>query len=191
MQNLLDDLTSGDDERAERAVASITETGADAISPLVELTRVPDVDSRWWAVRALAALPSVPAGCFFPPLADDAPEVRAAAALALCAHADESAIPVLINALSDSDSITAGLAMTALINIGKPAAPELINVLKNADGQTPLNARIFAARALGEIRDHRAIPDLMKSLEEDSALLQYWAQLALEKLGLDMVYMKP
>jgi HEAT repeat protein len=48
-----------------------------------------------------------------------------------------------------------------------------------------------AARALAEIKDPRAIPGLMKALETDSALLQYWVGNGLDKLGLGMVYLKP
>ena len=36
-----------------------------------------------------------------------------------------------------------------------------------------------------------AIPVMMQVMQEDSALLQHWAQEGLERLGLDMVYMKP
>jgi len=32
---------------------------------------------------------------------------------------------------------------------------------------------------------------LMKYLSEESAVLQYWATEGLERLGLDMVYIKP
>jgi HEAT repeat protein len=74
-----------------------------------------------------------------------------------------------------------------LINIGKPAVPSLIEKVKSA----PQSARILALRALVEIRDPRAIPVMMQVMEEDSALLQHWAKEGLEKLGLDMVYMKP
>jgi HEAT repeat protein len=65
--------------------------------------------------------------------------------------------------------------------------PALLEVMQDA----PVNVRIVALRALSEIRDQRAIPVLMKSLSEDSAVLQYWAQEGLERLGLDMVYIKP
>jgi HEAT repeat protein len=51
-------------------------------------------------------------------------------------------------------------------------------------------ARILALRALAELRDHRAIPVMMQVMEEDSVLLQHWAQEGLERLGLDMVYIK-
>jgi HEAT repeat protein len=113
--------------------------------------------------------------------------VRAAAALALCNHPHESAVTALIKTLFDEDSLTAGLAGNALAKIGSPSVPSLLEVMKDA----PTSIRIIVLRALSEIRDHRAIPVMMKSLGEESAVLQYWAQEGLERLGLDMVYMKP
>ena len=65
----------------------------------------------------------------------------------------------------------------------------LIEVVEDASGR--IRTRIFALRALSEICDHRAIPIMMKSLSEESALLQYWAQEGLNRLGLNMVYIKP
>jgi len=59
------------------------------------------------------------------------------------------------------------------------------------DASSGIRTRILAMRALSEIRDHRAIPIMMKSLNEESALLQYWAQEGLNRLGLNMVYIKP
>jgi len=79
------------------------------------------------------------------------------------------------------------LAANALVKIGSTAVPSLIEVVKSA-GQS---ARIHGLRALAEIHDHRAIPVMMKVMEEDSALLQHWAKEGLERLGLDMVYIKP
>jgi HEAT repeat protein len=138
-------------------------------------------------VRALAASPHANAGHFLPLLDDPAPEVRAAAVLALCNHPDEVAIPALIKSLADEDSMTAGLAVTALVKIGKPATESLMEAASGAD----LNVCILILRALSEICDHRAVPLFMKSLDKKSALLQYWAQVGLERLGLDMVYIKP
>lgn len=187
MQALLAELTSGDDERAEKSIAAIVDLGNAAIDPLLELTRAADADSRWWAVRALAASQHSLASYFIPLLNDSAPAVRAAAALALCHHPREDAIPALIKTLADQDSLAAGLAANALTKIGKPATLNLIEVVKSA----PMNVRILALRALSEIGDHRAIPILMQSMNEESAALEYWAQIGLERLGLDMVYIKP
>jgi phycocyanobilin lyase beta subunit len=79
------------------------------------------------------------------------------------------------------------LAVKALVQIGSPAVPALIETMKSA----PQSARIHALRALSEIRDHRAIPIMMQVMEEDSVLLHYWAKEGLDRLGLDMVYLKP
>ena len=187
MHELLAELTSGDDTRAENSIPAIVDLGMAAIPTLLELTRAEEVDSRWWAVRALAVSPHTRTENLIPLLSDSASEVRAAAALALCNHPDESAIPALINTLSDEDSLTAGLAGNALVKIGNPSVPSLLTVMSEA----PTGIRIIVLRALSEIRDHRAIPVMMKSLSEESAVLQYWAQEGLQRLGLDMVYGKP
>ena len=187
MQDLLDALASGDDERAENCIPAIVDLGAAVIPPLLELTRARDADSRWWAVRALAASSHTCAAHLLPLLDDPAADVRAAAALALCNHPHGDAIPALTKSLADEDSLAASLAMTALVKIGKPATESLIEVASSAK----MGARIFALRALSEICDHRAIPVLMRSMSEESAVLQYWAQIGLERLGLDMVYIKP
>lgn len=187
LPELLNDLTSGDEERAEAAVPSLIELNADAIPALLDLTRSTDVDSRWWALRVLASSPHARTEWLIPFLNDAAPEVRQCAALGLSIKADESATRHLILALNDADSMVASLAMNALVKIGGAAVPSLIERVESAS-QTE---RIHALRALAEIRDHRAIPIMMKVMQEDSALLQHWAQEGLERLGLDMVYIKP
>ena len=187
MKDLLAELTSGDDERAENSIPDIVEAGIAAVPALLDLTRSENVDSRWWAVRALAASPHTRTSDLIPALSDSNPEVRAAAALALSHHPGEEAVPALTQSLGDSDPLTAGLAANALVKIGKAAVPGLIEAAK--DGEQGI--RILALRALSELRDHRAIPVMMKCIQEDSAVLGYWAQMGLERLGLDMVYIKP
>lgn len=187
MNDPLAELTCGNDERAEKAIPAIVEMGAAAIPALLELTRSDDADSRWWAVRALAASPHARTSDLIPFLSDSNPEIRAAAALGLSHHPGEDALSALIQTLADSDPLTAGLAANALVKLGKTSVPGLIE----AANAGPMGIRILALRALSEIRDHRAIPVMMKCIQEDSAVLGYWAQLGLERLGLDMVYIKP
>jgi HEAT repeat protein len=52
-------------------------------------------------------------------------------------------------------------------------------------------ARIEAARALGFIGDARAVPQLFKALDGDSAILEYWADQGLERMGVGMVFFNP
>ena len=177
----------GDDARAEQASSALIGLGADAIPALLELTRLPHSDSRWLALRTLAHSPLLQIEWLIPFLDDPAPEVRQCAALGLGSKPDERATQALVGALSDRDGMVCSLAVKALIAIGKPAVPSLIEELKIASP----SARIHALRALAEIRDHPVIPAMMQVMEEDSALLQYWAKEGLERLGLDMVYLKP
>lgn len=187
IHQLLSDLTSGNETRAEQAVPALIDLGPEAIPALLDLTRSSETDHRWWALRVLAQSPHAQAGWLVPFLSDPAREVRQCAALGLAIKPAEAAAPALINALSDNDSMVSSLAVNALIKVGSAAVPFLIDVVKSASQ----SARIHALRALAEIRDHRAIPIMMKVMEEDSVLLQHWAKEGLDRLGLDMVYIKP
>jgi HEAT repeat protein len=198
LERLLGELASGVEDRAEAAISSIIEIGESAIPGLLDLTRSADPDVRWWALRGLASLPDARAEWLVPFLDDPAPDVRQCAALGLAGKPDESAVEPLIHALADDDSMTASLAANALAKAGSLAVPALIDAVNQrpetesgADGRGAASQRIHALRALAEIRDHRAIPVMMQVMQEESALLQHWAQEGLERLGLDMVYIKP
>jgi HEAT repeat protein len=186
---LLAALTSGDDEQAESAAVQLAAHGPPAFLALLELTQAESVENRWWAIRALAQF--APAAeltrALTAALDDESNEVRQCAAMALCHHPDPQAIAPLIRTLSDPDAMTAKLACNALVLTGSAAVPALIETLQNGSRA----ARLEAVRALAEIKDQRAIPALLKALEQDSALLQYWATHGLDKLGLGMIYIKP
>jgi HEAT repeat protein len=187
LDELLADLTSGNETRAEGAVPGLVELGEGAFLRLRDLLNSADADHRWWAVRTLSQAPQTRTEWLLPLLEDSAPEVRQAAALGLCSHPDETAIRPLIRALNDGDSMTSDLARNALIVIGKEAVPFLLDVPKDA----PQRARINALRAIAEIGDYSAIATLMAALEDDSVMMQHWAEEGLERLGLNMVYLKP
>jgi len=174
--------------RAESAVMPLIGLGQDAIPALMDLTQSSNVDSRWWALRTLAESPFCQTEWLIPFLSNDpTPEVRQCAALGLANKPDEGATQPLVRALSDEDDMVGRLAANVLVKIGKVSVLSLIEVVKKA----PQSARIHALHALAEIRDPRAIPVMMKVMEENSALLQHWAKEGLERLGLDMVYIKP
>jgi HEAT repeat protein len=184
---LLADLTSGDETRAEGSVLGLVELGAEAFPALRDLLNSVDADQRWWALRTLAQSPQAQTEWLLPLLNDPVPEVRQAAALGLCSHPAETAISPLIRALSDADAMVSVLACNALVEIGKPAVPSLLEMPKDA----PQMARINAIRALAEIADYSTIPALMAALEDDSVMVQHWAEEGLERLGLNMVYINP
>jgi HEAT repeat protein len=187
LDNLLADLTGGDEARAEACVPEIIALGEEALVAIRDLLDSPDADTRWWAVRVIANAPPSRAEVLLPLLEDVSAEVRQAAALGLANHPDEKAISSLVRALRDEDSLVSSLASAALVKIGKAAVPSLMEFPTDAR----MTARINALRALAEISDHRAIPTLMAALDEDSAMLTHWAEEGLERLGLNMVYLKP
>lgn len=188
LESLLGHLLGGDEIRAEGAVAGLIALDESARPALLEASRSATDDGRWWIVRTLAELPSTRTVDLVPFLEDPAPEVRQAAALGLGAHPDEAAIPNLVRALRDPDSMTAALAANALGKLGTASTPALLEVLA---GDAPQTVRVLVMRTLAELKDHRAIRTMMKALDEDSALVQHWAREGLERLGLDMVFMKP
>lgn len=184
---LLDELNSGDDNRAELAVAGFAINDLDVLPAIQEMLNSTDEDSRWWAVRCLAQMQSPPISLLIGSLDDVSQEVRQCAALAIRHHPDTSAIPKLLDLLAESDSITTNLAATALIEIGKDAIPDLLECLPKLKD----TGRIEAYRAMAIIADQRTIPMLMSAFEEDSIVINYWAEEGLNRLGLNMVYMKP
>ena len=181
------ELTSGDDRRAEAAALALGACGAQALDSLQRLLAVPEPDVRWWAARALSEIeaPEVPA-LLLQALEDRDQSVRQCAALGLRRSPDVQAVSALAAALAHPDRLFASLAGAALIAIGPPAVPALLETLQHG---APA-ARIEAARALAQIGDPQAIAGLFAILDE-TAMLYYWAEHGLEKMGVSMQFFKP
>jgi len=93
----------------------------------------------------------------------------------------------LLLLLSDEDALTRRLAGDALVAIGSQVIPQLLDAMQNGEHIT----RLEAVRALAKIGDERAIPTLFEALDDNSALIEYWASEGLEKMGVGMVFFKP
>jgi HEAT repeat protein len=184
---LLADLTSGDEDRAEAAAPRLAAAGEAVLPDLERLFHSDDPDRRWWAVRTVAQMTAPPLDWLIRALGDNSSEVRAAASLGLSSHPSDQAAPGLVVALQDEDSIVAILAVNALAALGQAAVPALLEAFPDSNRR----GKIQIMRTLAELKDHRAIPLMMKVIEEESAMLRYWAEQGLERLGLDMVYIKP
>ncbi len=184
---LLGELTSGDEGRAESAALALAARGNLVLPGLEPLLNSKDTDHRWWAVRTLGQMQSPRLDWLIRALHDPSAEVRAAAALALSAHPTEEAASALVGRLDDEDSLVGLLAVNAVVAIGGPAVPPILEAFPHASQR----GRIQMMRALAELRDHRAIRLMMQAVEEESAMLRYWAEVGLERLGLNMVYIRP
>jgi HEAT repeat protein len=186
--DLLNELSCGDDERAEAALPYLAAWGNEVLEPLRERLFNPEAEVRWWVVRALAEIhdervPELLARA----LSDPDQGVCWCAGLALRTHPSAQIAPALLALLSDQDALTRRLAGDALIAIGSPVVSHLLDIMQKGEHVT----RLEAVRALAKIGDERAIPALFEALDDNSALMEYWASEGLEKMGVGMVFYKP
>jgi len=188
LRALITDLISGDDQRAEAAARQLAPYGAQGLAEIEALLSAPAVDTRWWAVRALAEFPSEQiAALLIRALQDPDPAVRQCAALGCSQRPHARYVPALAAALADPDSLVARLAANALVAIGKAAVPALLERLEN--GPSPV--QMEAIRALAIIGDPAAAPALFEALEGNSSLMAYWANEGLDRMGIGMIFFKP
>ena len=192
LEYLLRELTCGDDQRAEEAAREFPnlppELRQSALERLRQLLACGDVDTRWWSTRAAATLSDPQATrLLVEALQDEQASVRQCAALGCCQQCSEEALGALMAALSDNDQLVVALAAGALAEIGKPAVTGLLEVLASGNPR----ARLEAAKALVKIGHERAVPAFLKELEGDSALMAYWAEEGLERMGVGMVFYYP
>ena len=166
LEPLFKDLTSGDEACAENAATQLGQLGDSVLPALNAMLKSSDADHRWWAVRTLAQMSEINADCFIEVLNDVSSEVRQAAALALAAHPAEKAAPALVRALNDDDPMVQTLASNALSMIGKSAIPTQLDAFPQAS----LSSKVHMMRVLAEVRDPRAIPVMMKAMDDDSAI---------------------
>lgn len=189
LKALLAALVSGDDDRAEEAALALGRLGEAALPALRELLSSPDIDRRWWVTRALGEIDSATAIPLLIQQCRDADrDVRACAIYALGTFAQKSvdSIPILLQCLADSSVYVGGMAADTLARIGTAATPGLIDLLKN--GTPPVRRR--AARALAQIADPASIPALIAALDDENPIVEYYADLALQKMGVGTVLLK-
>lgn len=187
VRRAIDDLLSSDEDRAEAAVSALAPMASEARAALQPLLASPDAETRWWAIRAIAALPDDgAAGLLCSALEDPSIGVRQAAALGLRNHPAPEAIPVLTGLLGDADPMLCRLAADALAAIGEPAVPHLERALAS-----PAPSAMYAARALALMKATAAIPALFGALDHESSIARYWAERGLDDLGVGMVFFRP
>jgi HEAT repeat protein len=188
LQKLIEELTCGDEQRAEAASHEIVAYDEKAAKQLQELYNHRDADVRWWVVRAISEISSERSkNTLIKALGDEDGSVRYCAVLGLRQQPTTEAISALIDLLKSPDQLLARLASDALIQCREEAVPALLEVIENC----PQNARVEAMRALAYIGDKRSIPEMFSALEEGSAMLEYWANEGLERMGIGMIFFKP
>ena len=95
-------------------------------------------------------------------LNDQVPSVRMQAVKALGRVGDPSAVPALLNTLRGADEQLGSQIFSALVRLGRAAVPALLD----ASNSNSTWMRWQAIRALGAIRDRRALPVLVSALSD-------------------------
>lgn len=188
LELFLECIAAGEDAGTEEAALALKPLGDAALPTLRELLADADVDRRWWAARALAAV-GTPAAreLLIATLDDPDRDVRACAVYGLGELQAEEAVAGLVGRLADASPLVCRVAADSLARIGAPAAPALIASLEG--GETL--SRIGAARALSFIQPQEAIPALVAALDDPSATVTYYAEQALERMGVGLVLFRP
>ena len=112
-------------------------------------------------------------------LKDDRRDVRSRAAYELGKHDDPRALAPLVAALSDHDKFVRSWAAGALGKAGPSAVPALVEVLGSPDQ----SVGYYAALALAEHDDVRAVPLLARAVQEGDWDIRPSAASALAGLG--------
>lgn len=117
---------------------------------------------------------------------DEDDDVRMAAARSLAAIGDPAAVQALTAALADPSRWTATTVASDLVEMGPAAVPTLLEIAAGggSGGPEAREAAVTAVRVLGEIRDPRAEPVLIRLLEQAEDIdLRARAAAALGELG--------
>jgi HEAT repeat protein len=189
LDQLLDDLSSADEDRAQAAIPALSVHGAAAIRALEKLLESPIADRRWWATYALSAFKAQPEAqkAVIRMLQDPDNAVRQCAALAMKHNPTPDGLAPLVQNLHSEDRLTARLAGDALAALGPAAVPQLADA-----SQDPSPAvRIEAVRALAEMRHPDAIAPLFKCIDDPSSVVTHWAEEGLDRLGIGMMFFNP
>lgn len=138
----------------------------------------------WHArVEACARLGELRDARALPPLLacleDEDTEVRSAAAHALGASGLLEALPALLNHLLDANRHVREAVWQALAALGPAVFPALVERLEHESPEM----RQSACRALGLLRDARALEPLLTRLEDDNILVRQAACVALTEQG--------
>jgi HEAT repeat protein len=188
LKAFLDSVTAGDDTLAETAALALSHEDDAVVPALCDLLADADPDRRWWAARALAAIGTkTVAEHLVAASTDPDPSVRACAAQGLGEQRSEGAIAALMRCLADASPLVSRIAADSLARVGAPAVPALIAALQG--GETPVRAG--AARALSIILPEEAIQALCAALDDPSAIVTYYAEEALERLGVGLIFFRP
>jgi hypothetical protein len=149
------------------------------INGLVKALRHKQSEIQLRAADALGALGPAAVEPLIAALGDDDYGVRILAAKTLGELHDARAVEPLLASLGDEQNAAGQAVAKALVTFGEPVVEPLIGALGDRNG----SVRYYAAMALGELGDDRAVEPLVGLLRDREGSVRWEALLALRDLG--------
>jgi len=174
----LKDKSVGVREKAALALGKIQDPRA--VEPLSIALKDSEYVVTVLAAKALGEIGKPAVEVLIAALTDPSPDVRMNAAKALGEIKDERAIDPLIAAMNDSDLSVRRYASTAFGKIGK-STPLPGNLTEDLKSQDPAK-RAEVIRALGDMKDKRAVEPLISALKDESWQVRRNAAMALGEI---------
>ncbi len=166
-----------DPETQWLAVRILDKIGSRDIDSLIAALK--DERTGWYAEQALTRLDGAALPQLEERLKGPDPAIREGVARVMGEVKDRRAVAPLLEAIQSAGNTGANSA-TALIQIADPASVEpLIELLGNQGEQV----RLYAAYALGGLKDRRAVPALTRTLADASSSVRGIAAHALGQIG--------
>ncbi len=175
-----------DDKAPIRLWAAVALNGNSSAEVVAALVKALDDEDDRVRVRAADALAGVLDPKVLDPLVkatgDTNAEVRTWAVIGLGNYTDKKALDALVAALRDTEVEVRVAAADSLGRTGSPeATPHLIARFNDFAEQGEVRAA--AARAVGGLRDSRAVPALLGLLSDNDPKVRQWVASALGRIG--------
>jgi HEAT repeat protein len=185
---LLDTLRNLDEDVRMAAAGALAQIGEPAVPGLIDTLYDGDSDVRAAAARTLDEIGWHPTD-----VASKITYYIASGRWDDCVALGPIAIPNLLDVLSDQDCEVCEASAAALVQIGEPAVPGLLQALRDYyinrsysyinQCYSPSCCILASVRALGQIGDATAVPDLIRALQDQNWKMHQAASKALERIG--------
>ncbi|MFZ2384730.1 MAG: HEAT repeat domain-containing protein [Candidatus Omnitrophota bacterium] len=176
---------TGSSDYRDLIIESLGEIGDPlAVDSLIHLLKDSDPSIRVDAAGALGSIKDSRAtGALAVALKDENTDVVTAAAEALGKIGTDEAVTLLLNTLTGGTDSESRAASSGLAVAGASAVEPLIGILEN--GESGYKVKLYAAEALGKLKDARAIEPLTRLMETGSNANVETAANALVSIGKD------
>lgn len=176
---LTDALSTDNEDIQYWVTATLGTIGKEAVYPLIDVLRNGEREMRYFAAEALGRIADpIAVNQLVEALRDQSWPVRKNAAEAL-QQIGESTIATLIRALKNENNDIRYWTKKVLRNFGDPVIVPLSGYLRDGDD----DLRIYAAFALGEIRNTAAVPHLIEGLKDKNEWVRRYVVTALAEIA--------